>query len=495
MAINMSRYVRITSNVTGAAAVPTRALTGRRFSTNPLVPVGEIVEVSPGGASDYFGSGSNEAEFAKQYFGYISPSPATRAGRLQFAAYVDADRIARIYGYGDVPSLSDFQSVTSGKMDVTIDGSAYSLTSLDFSAATSYADVASTVTTAIATAAGSSTTATLTYDATPGRFVLEEDVAQADTMTVSAVTSGTDVGDMLHLIGAKTINSPGALKQTPIEAFQASEAVSDSFGSSSFGASIDLADAVDVATYVANQNVKYQHYWSVTRDTGASDPNAANWSAALIGIASNGLVLNETSGEHKEALPQAVMAATDYDRPNATINYMFRRMSTLTPEVKKDLEADSLDAKRINYYGQTATAGQNISFFQRGVLCGLSGDPTDMSVHATEQWFKSTIKADLMNLLLQVSVVPANNDGRAMVLGGVQNVENQAVINGTIITGKDLTESQKIAITSGSGDLLAWHDVQTNGYWMDARIELESGSYVAYYTVYYSKGDAVRKIE
>src|SRR5690606_16937821 len=155
------------------------------------------------------------------------------------------------------------------------------------------------------------------------------------------------------------------------------EQVTDSFGSASYGADIALEDAIDVAEYVSGENVKYQMYWSVDAS------NADAWSAAMLGTASQGLVLNLADGEYKEALPMAIMAATDYDRTNAAINYMFRQSGvTLTPDVTDDTMADFYDARRVNYYGQTANAGQNISFFQRGVLCGGAMAPLHMSVHA-----------------------------------------------------------------------------------------------------------------
>src|SRR5690606_20706026 len=293
------------------------------------------------------------------------------------------------------------------------------------------------------------------------------------------------------------------------------EQVTDSFGSASYGADIALEDAIDVAEYVSGENVKYQMYWSVDAS------NADAWSAAMLGTASQGLVLNLADGEYKEALPMAIMAATDYSRTNAAINYMFRQSGiTLTPDVTTDQMADFYDARRVNYYGQTANAGQRISFFQRGVLTEtnpltcvrrisffqrgvLTGGvtaPLDMGVHANEQDLKAYMKAQLMSLLLTTNKIPANLDGRGMVLAVVQGGVNRGLNNGTILPGKTLTELQKVAIIQGTGDPLAWHDVQTNGYWYDAEIVQqtdESGTeeYIANYTLFYAKGDSVRRIE
>ncbi|MEM8205524.1 DUF3383 family protein, partial [Morganella morganii] len=65
----------------------------------------------------------------------------------------------------------------------------------------------------------------------------------------------------------------------------------------------------------------------------------------------------------------AVMAATDYDRTNATTNYMFRQLGVTFPaQVTTDQDADRFDKLRVNYYGETAVAGSQIRFYQRGFL-------------------------------------------------------------------------------------------------------------------------------
>ncbi|VFR32562.1 FIG00949206: hypothetical protein [plant metagenome] len=496
MSIKMTRYVRIISAVIGANAVAQRQLTGRRFTTDPRVPVGQIVAVGPGGADDYFGAASPEAAFARQYFSYVSPAPASQAPELQFAAFPNVARPGRVYGYPVTASLADFQAVSDGNLNIQVGENAYELTGVNLSAATSFTNVAQLITTAIATAAtaASGTAATVTYSALAGAFMVESADSGPGAVVITP-SSGPDLGALLGILGAQAINSPGSAAMSPLEAFQAAEDITDSFGSASFGVDIALQDAIPVAEYVSGENVKYQMYWPVTSVT------AQDWNAALIGTASNGLILNGTAGEHKEALPMAVMAATDYERTNATINYMFRQSGvTLTADVTSDQMADLYDGLRVNYYGQTASAGQRISFFQRGYLMGGATAPLDMSVHANEQWLKAYVTAQLMSLLLTTNKIPANNDGRGMVMAIIQGAVNKGLNNGTILVGKTLTELQKVAVGQLTNDPLAWHDVQDNGYWFDVQIVQQTGEsgvteYTANYTLAYSKGDMIRRIE
>jgi len=491
MPIKSTRYVEITSAVAGAALIAQRELVGLRFTEDTRVPVGAQIEVVSGGADDYFGSSSVEAEFARQYFGYVSPAPASKPSKLLFAAYAPSGRAPRIYGSDQVGTLAALQAITAGALTVQLGATSAVLTGLNFSTAITYADVASAIQTALRLAAGAQyTTALVTYETSFGGFLIVGSVVENAAVSVTAGS----LADLLGLTQVGRILSPGTVAQTALDAFQAAEQVSDSFGTSS-GIDCDLDEAVALSEYIAGENVKYQHYWSVDSTT------AATWSAAMIGTASTGLILNGTAGEYKEALPQAVAASVNYSRRNSVVNFMFRSPQiTLTADVTSNTGANLYDPLRVNYYGQTAMFGQNISFFQRGYLCGPATAPLDMGVHLNEQWLKSLLAANFLNLLLVRGIVPAANQGRAEALIIVNEAADSAKFNGTIIPGKPLTALQKIEIDSISGDPLAFHQVFNNGYWADATIVRVTGpsdltEYVLQYTLIYSANEGVRKVE
>lgn len=498
MPIKSTLYVNITSGVIGASSVAVQSLTGRRFTSNPLAPAGQIVSVLPGGAADYFGAASDEAVFASQYFGYVSPAPVSRANNLQFAAYAPTGRAPIIFGAPSNTTLDALNDVTAGDLTITLGATTVELTGVDLSAATSFADVASDIQAALRlgrTADPQFGTVTVSYDATTKSFTITGGgITAADASVAPTEGSSSDLVLLLNLNSVGSVASPGLVAQSPLEAFIAAENVSDSFGSATFSdETVSLEQAVALAQYVAEQNVKYQIYFSVSRS------NYAAWSEALKAIASVGLVLNATAGEHKESLPMAIMAATDYDRRNATINYMYRQAG-FTGDVTSTSEAIALDADRINYYGVTAVAGQRISFFQRGYLMGGATAPLDMNVHANEQWMKAKAAADLLSLQIGTNKISANDDGRGRVQAVVYGVVEQAKFNGTISVGKTLSTTQKLAVTDLTGDPEAWHNVQTDGFWLGVTIVeevQESGiaEYVAKYTLAYSKNDVVRSIE
>lgn len=495
MPIKSTRYVEITSAVAGAAIIPQRELVGLRFTEAPRVPVGAQVSVVSGGADDYFGASSVEADFAREYFAYISPAPASKPKSLKFAAYAPAGRAPRIYGSDQAAPLATLQTVTAGALTVQLGNAPAVLTGINLSTALTYADVARAVQVALRAAAGTQyTTATVTYDAIEGTFLIVGS-AIANAAANVVLVGGSDLAPLLGLSQVGRILSPGTVAQTALEAFKVAEQVSDSFGTAAFGSTVGLAEAIELSEYIAGENVKYQIYWSVNASTSAA------WSAAFIGTASTGLILNETAGEYKEALPMAIAASVNYNRRNTVVNFMFRSPQiTLTADVKTDLAANLYDPLRVNYYGQTAMYGQNISFFQRGYLCGPATAPLDMGVHLNEQWLKSLLAANFLNLLLVRGIVPAAQQGRAEGLVIVNEAVNLAKFNGTIIPGKTLTALQKLEIASITGDERAFQQVINQGFWADATIERVTGpsgllEYVLQYTLIYSANEGVRKVE
>jgi hypothetical protein len=327
MSISIERYVSIVSGVAGAQAVAQRELVGLRFSTNPRVPVGaHVIAANAGDALDYFGAGSPEATFAAQYFGYTSPAPASKAEKLRFAAMVDTARPARIYGADKGTALSALQAITAGDLTITLAGVTEAITGINLSTALSFADVATAVQTAVAAEFAGST---VTYDALTGTFNL----VTASTGEAAIAVTSTTLSELLGW-GAGAILSPGAAVTTPLQALRAAEQVTDSFGSFSFPGTLALSEVVELAQYNASLNLKYMYLQSV------SAADAQTVSAAVLGIPSVGLVLNATAGQYKEALPQAIMAATNYTRRNATVNYMYRQLGALTADVATNADAN-----------------------------------------------------------------------------------------------------------------------------------------------------------
>ncbi len=206
-----------------------------------------------------------------------------------------------------------------------------------------------------------------------------------------------------------------------------------------------------------------------------------------------------TPWQFPEQIPMMIEAATNYETGiNSVQNYMFQNsFAGLIPRVTTDADKTKYDAVRVNYYGQTQTAGQPINFYQNGVLQGASPSPLDMNTYVNEIWLKDACTAAIMNLLLNLTQLPANAQGVSQILTSLQVVINQALLNGTISVNKALNVNQQQFITAATNDPDAWYQVQTIGYWVNAEI-VPSGSnpviYTATYTLIYAKDDVVRLV-
>lgn len=493
MAISFRKYVDITSGVGGNSPVRQRDLIGRLFSSNELIPPASFLEFdNVDDVLTYFGSTSDEYKRAAFYFGWISKN-ITRPRKISFARWVETAVAPMVFGAVKTQPLAAYTAVTAGTFSLTLGATTHTIGPMNFSSATSLADVAAIIQTAIRTNTGAQwTAATVVYNATRGSFDFEGGVAGAAAIAVAAGTGGSDVAAQLGwLTGA--ILCDGSAVETVTNTLSASADSSDNFGSFLFVSALSSDEIEEAAIWNDAQNNKFIFCSPV------SSANASAYSAALIGYSGVALTLSDVSGEYPEMVPMIILAATDYNKRNAAQNYMFQQF-TLTPGVTTTTVSNSMDNLRVNYYGRTQTAGQFIDFYQRGVLMGLATDAVDQNTYANEAWLKDAAGSKIMELLLSLSRVSANNTGKSQLQATLQSVIDLGLFNGSISVGKPLTTTQKLYIGQLTGDDLAWHQVQNSGYWVGVTFETVTTvdgrtEYKAVYSLIYSKDDAIRKVE
>lgn len=494
MAISLTRYVDITSGVGAGNDVATRQLIGRFFTENPLVPTGSFVTMtSADEVNDYFGSFSEEFGRAAFYFGWISKN-ITNPPAMSFARWANVATAPQIFGSKGAQSVASWTSITTGSFTLQLGATTHTLSTMDFSAAASLSDVAAVVQAKIRTQTGSMwTAATVVWDSTRQSFDFTGGLTGAAVVVVTPGGGGNDIASQLGWLADDTILSDGAAAQSITDVLSESAGADNNFGSFAFMPTLTLDQVVEGATW--NQTLDNEFLYSVR----VAVADASDWSSALLLIGGITLTLaSPVQDEFPEQVPMMIEAATDYTARNSVQNYMFQ-IFDLTPSVTTDASADMYDELRINYYGQTQTAGQLIQFYQRGLMMGQSTDPLDQNVYVNEIWLKDASAAAIMTILLSLTEIPANAAGRAQLLVILQSVIDQALLNGTIEAGKFLTPAQKLFIGSITGNPLAWLQVQNNGYWVDARIVSEVidsvTQYKAVYTLIYGKNDVIRKVE
>src|ERR1700733_1248595 len=523
MAISLTNYVNITSGEGAGVNVPTRDLILRVFTGSTYLPPQTFLQfTSASQVGSYFGLTSEEYYRAVFYFSFISKT-LVQPQAIQYARWVESAVAAMVFSAQDFANAvyTTWNAVTSGSVGITINGVALNVDDINFSAASSLANVASILTSAIqAQGTGSEfTSAVVTYSATyPIGFTLTSGTTAAATISIQAGVGGTDISGLAFLgwlpqatytnqsaqtgaIGSPigSIWSAGSAVETIAGTLTTSNEISNNFGSFLFlnNLSLDLTQVESAATWNTTAPINVLYLYCIP----VSVANASAWSPALSGTAGCCLTLAPLTTQYPEQFPAMIEAATNYAAPNGVQNYMFQidTSGTLTPSVTTDSFYDIYTAENVNFYGQTQTAGSQFSFYQQGVMVDESGTsiPT-ISTYVNEIWFKDAASAAILSLLLSLPEIAANSQGESQILATLQGVINLALNNGTIEVGKTLSTSQQAYITSASNDPTAWYQVQNAGYWVNCIIQPipdNPTQYEAVYTLIYSKNDTVNFVQ
>lgn len=500
MAIFQSKYVSITSGIGGQSAASRKDLILRVFTTNNLFPVNTILEYTTDtDVANYAGSNSIEAKLATAYFGWVSKRINTPA-KISFMRYSVSEAIApTLRSTIELASLATYKAITTGSMVINLGQTAYTISSLSFASATSYSDIASTIQTAIngnTTGGTLYTSATVTYDASTQSFILTG--GEEGDIQISYATTASTGTDISGLIGWSQSTNPvvsnGTNAATLTDTLNTSVELSDNFATYSF-LDLDLTETniAEIGAWNTAQNFKYMFVGDVTPENYTAIQNVAkNYQGISINYNPNAEAENNIPAW---LMPATILAATDYDSVDGTVNYMYQQFPSQPVAVDTNQLANTLDPLFINYNGQTQKAGTNITFYQDGYL----SDGTDIAVYANEIWLKDAMITEILNLEIALDKIPANYDGLGLIQAVLEAVIGEAKINGTILAGKTLTNTQKAYITQLTGDNTAWQTVELNGYILSLKLtqEVVNGAtkYIANYTLIYSKGDVIRKVE
>ncbi|CUU68064.1 Protein of uncharacterised function (DUF3383) [Campylobacter hyointestinalis subsp. hyointestinalis] len=488
MAIPFSKYVSITSGVGGGNAVARKELILRMFSSNPLIAPNTVYEFTDlDSVNSFFGTSSEEYQRASIYFGFISKN-IVKAQKISYYRYIKTDTKPMIWGGQTAKNLGDFSSISDGQFILEIGGIKKTIT-VDLSGATSLSDVANKIQTSIQTNEEAQfKTATATYNVSRKSFDFVGGVAEDATISVQSSSAGTNITDLLEW-NYLAVFANGAVAENLTTCLNKSVNISTNFATLLFVDDLTLAEKQEVASWTQAGNNAYMYCAPTTLNTANTD------SAGLIDYGGTGLTI--VNDDYADMIPAILTATIDFSKRNSVINFMYNQLD-FQPSVTTGTLSNQMDALRVNYYGQTQTAGQNISFYQRGNLMGGATDATAMNTYVNEIWLKDAMGASIMSVLLSLAKVSANSKGRAQILTTCQIVINEALNNGVISVGKTFNNTQKLYIEQITGDDLAYIEIQNKGYWLDAVIaeQVVNGvtEYSVNYTLLYGKDDTVRKV-
>ena len=144
MSINADKLVQIVPRlISGGTAGLTFA--GLVLSQNALIPAGRVMQFASAQAvGSFFGLNSDEYNFAVPYFG--GPVNATTLPQKIYFASYSADPVAAwLRGAAYTGTLAALQNGAQGTLTLTVDGVQKTASALDFSASTSFSEVAAVI--------------------------------------------------------------------------------------------------------------------------------------------------------------------------------------------------------------------------------------------------------------------------------------------------------------------------------------------------------------
>lgn len=462
---------------------------GLILTDNALIPTDSplMAFTSADTVGAFFGETSDEYKAAAQYFlGYNNSFSKPR--RLMFGKRVSSAVGAWIRGAKFGGSLSDFASMASGALTITVNGTEAELTGLDFTSATSYSEVASILETALDAVV---TGATVTYSSLTGAFQINSPAAGASETITYATGTVAELMNLTETAGATL--SQGSDVQTQTENMNAIKRQSQNWVTFTTLYAADDDEHMGLAAWASAQGIDYL-YVGWTDDARLLVQGSTNSIADKIDEAEYGANNLVYDNVNVAVFVMACAASINWERYQGTINFAFKSADGLAATVTDETTAALLNAKGVSYIGKFATRNDAFTFFYDGKMNGKYGY---IDAFINTIWLKNVMQLSVMNGLTNAGRVPYNDRGYTLVRAWLQDPVNRAVNNGTIDPGVEMSESQKAQVYNETGKDLST-ELYTKGYAIlveDAGAAVRVGRQSPNISVYYTYGGSINRIE
>lgn len=455
--VSTSKFVKITPQVL-AATGSGFSFIGLVLTKNDALPFCQPYEFySAEAVMSYFGSNSDEHNFAKDYFN-ANTAKNRNPKSIIFCNYVTAAAPAWLRGAQCDATVAELEAIEDGAFNINIAGETVSLTGISFDGLTSYSAIAGALQTAIR-AAGSTTVftaATVAWDAFFKAFKITLGASTADdTLSYAASpASGTDLSELLKLQetdGAVLSDvNPSAL--TAGEYLDKIANITKSWFSFTrlWTLTTDadrIAEDLSFAKWTAEQGVKFAF---VEYDSSSVDKNVnssadfasklkeSNYAGTICNYGSSGLA----------AFVMGTLAAIDFEQPNSRITLAFKTGASTAVTCDNDLDYDALTSKGYNCYVRDASAANTFTGYQRG---SITGDYRYADAYADHVWLNDAMQVSLRSALGNANALPYNDASYGRLLGSIKSDIDTALQAGVINIGVEPSDEAVMAIASETG--------------------------------------------
>lgn len=325
--------------------------------------------------------------------------------------------------------LSNFTAVTAGGFKIQVDSAAspVAVSAINLSSATSLSQVASLITTALASA---TIGASCAWNGSQFVFTSSTTGTSSKVLFLTAPTSGTDLSTLLSgtsTSGGYTVT--GLAAETPLAAVQALDALSTYWYGLTWAAATmpQDSDYLAVAAYI--QATTHLQGITTSEATAITSGNTTD-----IGSQLQAAGYTRTFGQYSTQNPYAAAAVfgdlltTNTEGSNTMPTVMWKVEAGVAPEPLNVNTASILDGKRYNYYAPF-TNGASV------LINGMCFGPAFIDEIYGLDWLQNRLQTDLFNLLASVPKIPQTDAGITQLLNCIEASLKAGVTNGLIGPG------------------------------------------------------------
>lgn len=344
----------------------------------------------------------------------------------------------------DTSQTAASESITGAyDLTVTIDGgSPLIAASLDLSAATSFSNAATLISSALGLSGGQA----IAYSSQFAAFTITSGTTGALSSVIAATGEGATALSFTTVTGA--VVSPGSAGMAEGAALTAITNITQNWAAFMTTWEPTLPSKMNFAAWVNGSNQRYMY---VAYDSDIT----VTQSAQTVGPTSFGPLVDSYNGvvpvyldPNVAAMICGTTAAVDFNRKNGRITYAYKGQAGLTPSVTDATMAANLIANGYNFYGSYATANQQFTWLQPGQISG-AWDWIDEYVNQISM--NAAFQLAGMVLLTSVNSLPYNKPGYQTLKNAWSGTIQQYVDFGAIVPGVTLSSTQIQEVNTAAG--------------------------------------------
>lgn len=463
---------------TGGSAL---SLNGVFLTTNESLPAKSVTPFATrDDVKTYFGVESDEYAAAAIYFKGFDGSNV-KPGKIYFATYLATDVEAWTRGNSLNLNLAQLKAL-SGSLSIDIDGTTKTAANINLSAATSFANAATIIGTAIS--------ANVSYDEFYKAFVIRSNSEVVSASTIDFAT-GTLAESLLLTKAKGAILSQGAAADTPASAMDNVTQKTQNWGTFTTVFEPDSEGKVAYAKWTNDQDQRYAYVMWDT-DIQATQVDGESVGAYLTTMEFDGTI--PVYGDlDKGAFVCGTAASIDFTEFNGRITFAFKGQAGIVPNVTDATMAQNLISNGYNFYGAYATATEQFNLFQNGQITGVW---RWADAYINQIYLNAQLQQAILGMLKNIKSLPYNSDGYGLIRAACLDPIKAGLNFGSIRTGIPLSEEQKSEINSAAG--MRIDDILTNVGWylqiLPAAAQVRGNRTSPPMKLWYTDGGSIQKI-